>query len=345
MRPFLVSAFIFVGSLVPTFAVAGQIQPSGFHITIIDGEGALNNIKGRIAREPIVQVEDKNHKRVVGAYVVFDTPSSGPSGVFADGTTRLVTNTDEYGDAVARGLRPNNISGNFDIHVHVTYQGQSLGDVTIHQINVSGQLAKLSKNLDSNSASVDVAAGQLGVVVGEDFLVNGAAAPGKVNLANGASIRSRSSTLKLYVYQGCEILVAPHSTVTIEPSLVDLHSGTLRARQFGNCKISYGALLILAFQSNADAVVGIAGGKLEVASLTGTLQVRAADRTIVDTIKPGVVSSFQNLPTGAGTTSGASIAAPAHFPLYYLAFLGGSIGALGIAIETLSQPATQTISP
>src|SRR5579863_5849082 len=54
-------------------------------IVILEGEGAINNIKQRTAREPIVRVEDENHKPVAGAAVVFTLPSQGAGGTFAGG--------------------------------------------------------------------------------------------------------------------------------------------------------------------------------------------------------------------------------------------------------------------
>lgn len=107
-------------------------------ISILDGEGALNDIRQRTAREPIVEVQDENHKPVAGAAVLFALPGSGPSGAFADGTQVFSTVTDEAGRAVATGLRPNSVPGSYDIHVTVHYQG-STAETTIHQKNVSGQ--------------------------------------------------------------------------------------------------------------------------------------------------------------------------------------------------------------
>src|ERR1700760_600446 len=45
--------------------------PQKLFINILDGEGALNNIRRRDAREPVVQVTDENHKPVSGALVLF----------------------------------------------------------------------------------------------------------------------------------------------------------------------------------------------------------------------------------------------------------------------------------
>ena len=52
-------------------APAWAQAPTGLSITIVEGEGAINNIRQRVNREPIVQVEDQNHKPVAGAVVVF----------------------------------------------------------------------------------------------------------------------------------------------------------------------------------------------------------------------------------------------------------------------------------
>jgi hypothetical protein len=107
-------------------------------ITILDGEGALNDIRQRTAREPIVEVKDENHKPVAGAAVLFSLPSSGPGGSFAGGVQTFSTVTDDAGRAVAHGLQPNNVSGSYNIHVRVTFNG-STSETNIHQQNVSGQ--------------------------------------------------------------------------------------------------------------------------------------------------------------------------------------------------------------
>src|SRR5271166_3103367 len=63
-------------------------------INVVEGEGALNNIKQRVNREPIVQVEDENHKPIAGAAVVFFLPTTGPGGTFANGSQTLTVTTD-----------------------------------------------------------------------------------------------------------------------------------------------------------------------------------------------------------------------------------------------------------
>src|SRR6185503_6143743 len=114
--------------------------PTGLSINIVEGEGAINNIRQRVNREPIVQVEDQNHKPVAGAVVVFFLPDSGASGTFADGSHMLMAVTDNQGRAAARGIRPNSQSGPMQIRVTASFQGLTASSV-IAQSNVAGAAA------------------------------------------------------------------------------------------------------------------------------------------------------------------------------------------------------------
>lgn len=101
---------------------AGQTT-AVLNIVIVEGEGAVNNIRQRVAREPIVRIEDENHKPVAGATVVFLLPSDGASGSFPGTQNMLTVQTNQNGEAIARGLRPNNVAGDFTIRVTASYQG------------------------------------------------------------------------------------------------------------------------------------------------------------------------------------------------------------------------------
>ena len=48
-------------------AVLARAAATPPRIEVVEGDGAINNIRQRTAREPIVQVEDENHKPVAGA--------------------------------------------------------------------------------------------------------------------------------------------------------------------------------------------------------------------------------------------------------------------------------------
>ena len=122
-------------SAVPAFAQT-PAAPNKLFIQVIEGEAALNDIRARTAREPIVQVEDENHKPVAGALVIFTTPGSGPSATFANGLTSFQTTTLADGKAVATGFKPNGISGSYQIQVHASVGHLSTVSV-INQTNVA----------------------------------------------------------------------------------------------------------------------------------------------------------------------------------------------------------------
>jgi hypothetical protein len=111
--------------------------PLKLQITILEGEGALNNIKQQTAREPIVQVQDENHRPVAGALIIFTLPGSGPSGTFAGGSTVFDGVTDANGQVTATGLTPNKIAGRFQIQVDAKYHGLT-AHATIDQTNSTG---------------------------------------------------------------------------------------------------------------------------------------------------------------------------------------------------------------
>jgi hypothetical protein len=117
-----------------------QDQPPKLNLVIVEGDGAINNVRQRTAREPIVQVEDENHKPVAGAVVVFALQSGGPGGTFANGASTLTVVTNEQGQAVAHGFVPNSVKGNFEIHVTASHGGSSATG-TIHQSNAAGAAA------------------------------------------------------------------------------------------------------------------------------------------------------------------------------------------------------------
>ncbi len=110
-----------------------QVAPM-LNLVVLEGEGATNNIRQRTAREPIVQVQDENHKPVAGAIVVFTLPSNGAGGVFANGAKTLSMVSDNQGQAVARGFSPNGLKGQYQIRVSATHQGQT-ASTSINQTN------------------------------------------------------------------------------------------------------------------------------------------------------------------------------------------------------------------
>src|ERR1700674_857801 len=114
-----------------------QQAPAGLQIVLVEGEGALNNIKQRVNRDPIVQVEDENHRPIAGAAVVFTLPNQGPGGTFENGSNTLTTTTNNLGQAVARGIRFNNQVGSMQMRITASFGGQTATAV-MTQTNLIG---------------------------------------------------------------------------------------------------------------------------------------------------------------------------------------------------------------
>ena len=122
-----------VGLFVLNLTLGAQDSP--LHVIVLEGEGAINNIRSPRAKEPVIRVEDINNRGVAGAVVTFLLPAAGAGGVFGDGGSSLTLTTDDRGEAMARGLRANRSAGIFQIRVSASRGGRT-ATASITQTNV-----------------------------------------------------------------------------------------------------------------------------------------------------------------------------------------------------------------
>jgi hypothetical protein len=124
-------------SQAPEVVAPASAQPKGLFINIIEGEGALNDIRTRTAREPIVEVDDENHKPVAGALVLFAIDNGGSGSPFAtfSGANTVSVQTDAAGRAVGRGFQITQHKGPYKINVRAT-KGELQADSVILQSNI-----------------------------------------------------------------------------------------------------------------------------------------------------------------------------------------------------------------
>lgn len=108
--------------------------PVGIKIQVLEGDGAINNVRQRKSREPLVRVVDDDNQPVRGATVTFVLPDRGPGGEFAGDVRELAIVTDEKGQAVGRGLMPNQQVGKYQIRVVASYRGERV-EAVINQMN------------------------------------------------------------------------------------------------------------------------------------------------------------------------------------------------------------------
>ena len=185
LRPLLSFSLAFLLGLpqgiIPAAGQTQQPPPAKLNIVIIEGDGAINNVRQRTAREPIVQVEDENHRPIAGAAVLFTLPDSGPSGVFEGGVRTITVKADRAGRAVANGYKVNNVEGKFQIKVQASYRGV-IGNAVIAQSNAVLTGGALHHGLSGKMIAILAAVG-------------GAAAVGIVLARRSSSSGGRTTTI------------------------------------------------------------------------------------------------------------------------------------------------------
>lgn len=143
-------------------------EPTSLEIVIVEGEGAVDNIRQRTAREPIVQVQDQNRKPVAGAVVTFLLPGNGPSGTFANGLRTLTVTTDQTGRAVATGFQPNTVAGKVNMRVNATFRNQTtsrtISSTNVAQAGAAAGAAGISAKLIWTLVGVGAAAAAGGAI-------------------------------------------------------------------------------------------------------------------------------------------------------------------------------------
>ena len=157
-------------------AVLAQSATTVPRIEVLEGDGAINNIRLHRAKEPVVRVVDQDGHPIPNVAVTFLLPSQGAGGSFADGKTSLTVISAENGQAVGHGLRPNGNAGQFQIRVTTSFEGQA-ATATIMQTN-----AEPAQGKGSSKALVIVA------------LIGGAAAAGAAAALKGKSSSSTPAT-------------------------------------------------------------------------------------------------------------------------------------------------------
>ena len=174
-------------SMPATPVVEAQAVAPLLNIVIVEGDGAINNIRQRTAREPIVQVEDENHKPVAGAAVLFALPGQGAGGTFAGGANTLSVVTDSQGRAVAHGFHPNQVQGQYQIHVTASNNGLTANtDIKMSNAVVAGAATAAATGISGKLI--------LAIVIVAAAAAGGAYAATHSGSGNSATVAAGTST-------------------------------------------------------------------------------------------------------------------------------------------------------
>lgn len=192
-------AWLMTLQAMPGFAQE-QARPK-LNIVVVEGEGAINNVRQRTAREPIVQVEDENRKPVAGASVTFLLPNDGAGVALKDGSRSFTAVTDQNGRVQLRGIRPNNLAGQFQIAVSASYQGLSASTVITQTNALAGAAAA--------GAGAGAAAGISGKLIAIIAVAAAAAAGGAVAATRGGDSPKNTGAPPIVVTPGTPSVGSP----------------------------------------------------------------------------------------------------------------------------------------
>lgn len=163
-------------ALVFSFVLSGLpvTADQGLRVIVIDGDEAANIVAEKIAAEPVVEVRDRENRRVAGAIVRFIIRRSVGNrlrAVFGKGESEVRTITDAVGRARAGALTPVE-PGNYEIAVEVSHRGQT-ASTTIRHTNFATSAHAEAAGRKPGQSSGAIAAGS-----GASAATQGAAAGG-----------------------------------------------------------------------------------------------------------------------------------------------------------------------
>jgi hypothetical protein len=180
LRQFI--AFLLTAAL---FQAQAAAVPSKLNVTVLEGDGAFNNIKLRLGRNVRITVRDEAGEPVPGAKVVFNAPAVGPGVMFGKFGNKFETITDAGGTASTVDLVPNMSEGSFGVRVTV-----SAGPVQqTHLVRQSNTLA------GGISAPKKGGGGKKALIIG--ILAGGAAAGLAFGLRSGGSAAAAPASISI----------------------------------------------------------------------------------------------------------------------------------------------------
>lgn len=130
----LIKAKVLLALILPITLCAQS--SGGLRILVLQGEGAVNNIRTKRGTPPVVEVQDENGNPVSDAAVTFRVPPSGASAFFEGRQSEVRVRTDSRGQAAPGSYAPNEAEGRFLISVSAV-TGSMTGEAVITQSNSS----------------------------------------------------------------------------------------------------------------------------------------------------------------------------------------------------------------
>jgi hypothetical protein len=172
------------------------------------------------------------------------------------------------------------------------------------------------------------------------FMLNSSEVEGNANLFDGSRIRTDRASSKVYLMSGAALVLGVNSAGTIYRDHFTLNQGATKVDNLTGYSIHADKYDIRQGKPSSQAIVRLNQGTVEIAALSGSLNIFNEKGALLTRIGAGTASAFQS---GLSTLpSGASIDNNNHKRrLAYLYLMTGSaLSGLGLATDAILQPSS-----
>ncbi len=195
------------------------------------------------------------------------------------------------------------------------------------------------------------------------FTVNDAKVEGNANVFEGSQIKTGPASSRVYLQNGASLILGINSAGTFYRDHVVLQQGATRVNDTNRFTIDAAHYRIRSAEPASEAVVRFDGADLQIAALSGSLNVFNQQGALLTRIGAGTASSFatDSNPPAAGQNSantgqsgatanqagqsGATAATPEEErrrrrrrEAFLFLTLGATLGGLGLAVDAILQP-------
>jgi hypothetical protein len=169
------------------------------------------------------------------------------------------------------------------------------------------------------------------------FTVNSSEVEGNANLFDGSRIRTDKASSKVYLIGGATLVLGVNSAGTIYRNHFTLNQGATKVDNLTGYSIRADRYDIRQANPSSQAIVRLDQGAVEIAALSGSLNVFDENGALLTRIGAGTASAFQSgastLPSGASVDNNNRKRRLALLSL----LTGSALAGLGLATDAILQ--------
>ena len=166
------------------------------------------------------------------------------------------------------------------------------------------------------------------------FSVNDAKVEGNANIFSGSQIKTDRASSRVYLQTGAALTLGTNSVGTLYNDHLLLQQGSAKVDSTSTYGIQAGVIRIRTHQGPAQAVVRLSGSTVQVASLSGSVDILNGRGLLLNRLNAGNATEVNDY---AGATTGQSGATAASPPEPTAGQIGEAAGQSGASAQT---PAT-----